>query len=122
MTVVVAPGTRLRREIWSSLVTVLRSYTALHAEIAIRVRTIGGLDIALLESKHAEVELNFRATRGSGMWHLKKSGVKESGSFVIQEDGALNWSGKPMELDMAAMDLVERLIAQEHRAEGEQAE
>jgi hypothetical protein len=121
MTVNAAPETRLREEVWISLVAVLRSYAAVHPAIEIRVRTIGGLDIALLETRHADLEVDFRPASGSGMWHLKKSGVKESGRFEIQADGTLNLDGAPAELDMAAMDLVERLVSYGHGAEGERA-
>jgi hypothetical protein len=121
MTVNVAPETRIREEIWISLVAVLRSYAAVHPDIEVKVRTIGGLDIALLETQHADLEVDFRPARGTGMWHLKKAGVKESGRFEIQSDGTLNLDGTPTEIDMAAMDLVERLVCYEHGAEGEQA-
>jgi len=121
VTVYVTPETVLRGEIWTSLVTMLRSYASLHPGIGVKVRTMGGLDIAILETEHADLELNFRTGTGMGMWHLKKAGVKESGNFEIKQDGTLILGGKPVELDMAAMDLVERLVCSEPGAEGEQA-
>jgi hypothetical protein len=122
VTVYVTPETVLRGEIWTSLVAMLRSYAAVHPGVAVKVRTMGGLDIAILETEHADLELDFRPGRGVGMWHLKKTGVKESGNFEVQQDGTLILGGKPAELDMAAMDLVERLVSYEHGAEGGRAE
>ena len=122
MTVYVTPETVLRGEIWISLVAMLRSYAAVHPGVGVKVRTMGGLDIAILETEHADLELDFRPGRGIGMWHLKKAAVKESGNFEVQQDGTLILGGKPAELDMAAMDLVERLVSYEHGAEGGRAE
>ena len=122
MTVFVTPETVLRAEIWVSLVTMLRSYAAVHPGVGVKVRTMGGLDIAILETEHADLELDFRPGRGIGMWHLKKTGVKESGNFEVQPDGTLILGGKVTELDMAAMDLMERLVSNEQGAEGGQAE
>ena len=122
MTVYVTPETVLRGEIWTSLVAMLRSYAAVHPGVGVKVRTMGGLDIAILETEHADLELDFRPGRGMGMWHLKKAGVKESGNFEVQQDGTLILGGKAAELDMAAMDLVERLVSYEHGAEGGRAE
>ena len=121
MTVYITPEAVLRGEIWTSFVAMLRSYAAAHAGVSVKERAIGGLDIAILETEHADLELDFRAGRGSGMWHLKKTGVKESGTFEIQQDGTLLLGGKATELDMAAMDMVERLVSYEHGAEGGQA-
>ncbi len=121
MTVYVTPETVLRGEIWTSLVAMLRSYASVHPGLWVKERTMGGLDIAILETEHADLELDFRPGRGIGMWHLKKIGVKDSGTFEVQQDGTLILGGKPVELDMAAMDLVERLVSYEGGAEGDGA-
>ncbi len=126
----VGPEIRVRQEIWKSLLSVLRSYTALAQmndglKIAISSDAEASLDTVLLTGEHAEMVIRFRPEDGSGEWLLRERiGASSNRSaiqseFAMQMDGMLRMNGALLEPDMAAIELVAKLVAWERSMEGE---
>jgi sulfur transfer complex TusBCD TusB component (DsrH family) len=110
----------LREEVWLSLISVLRAYAAL-------ALLKDGVHIAVSASDPEEVILRSQRARlaialqsdGMGRCVIMAGGgvVKES-MFEIAEDGTLTRDGIAVELDLAAIEWVEMLVALERKAEG----
>jgi hypothetical protein len=125
----------LRWEIWKSLLTMLRSYSALaglNDGVAIKMDPPNGeqLDSVFFESRHVTLSLSFQPGTGNGTWtlrereakvargSLKKLGFPRLGTFVMVEDGSLFMKQEFVELDTLAIDLVAKVVAFEHAVEG----
>lgn len=135
MSVEVAAVVSLRWEIWKSLLTMVRSYSALaglNDGVAIKMDPPNGelLDSVSFESRHVRLSLSFQPGTGNGTWtlrereekvehgSLKKLGFPRLGTFVMVEDGSLFMNQEFVELDMLAIDLVKKVVAFEHAVEG----
>ena len=134
MSVEVAAVVSLRWEIWRSMLTMLRSYSALaglNDGVAIKIpEDAGKFDSVFCESRHATLSLSFQPGTGNGTWtlreregriehgSLKKLGFERLGTFVMVEDGSLFMKQEFVELDMVAIDLVQKLVTFEHAVEG----
>jgi hypothetical protein len=135
VSILVEPVNSLRREIWKSLISMLRSYSALaglNNDVAIKMRPANAdqSDAVFFESRHATLSLIFQPATGKGTWTLrereenverdtlKNMGIAREGSFVMGEDGSLFMKRELAELDMVAIDLVSKLVAIEHAVEG----
>jgi hypothetical protein len=104
---------RVRREVWQSLLSMLRVYayaTSLsHGEILV-IET--SPDRALLEHKGHTLVLGFDVRSGQGSCLLPGS-KKVEGGFEILADGRLRFAGIEKQLDEAALDWVEQLTGAE---------
>jgi len=131
----VAAVVSLRWEIWKSLLTMLRSYSALaglNDGVAIKVipEEAEQSDSVFFESRHATLSLSFQPASGNGTWtlrerdgkvergSLKKLGFQRLGTYVMVEDGSLFMNQEFVELDMLAIDLVQKVVKFEHAVEG----
>ena len=107
-------GVDVRREVWQSLLSMLRVYayaaSLSHGEIIV---TETGPYAASLEQKGHTLMLSFdlwSGKGGSGKEGCRQPGSKHlSGVFEILEDGSLRVSGLETQLDVAAIDWVEQL-------------
>ena len=102
-------GVDVRREVWQSLLSMLRVYayaaSLSHGEIIV---TETGPYAASLEHKGHTLMLSFDLSSGKG--GCRQPGSKQlSGAFEILEDGSLRVSGLETQLDVAAIDWVEQL-------------
>jgi hypothetical protein len=116
------------------MLTMLRSYSALaglNDGVAIKIpEDAEQFDSVFCESRHATLSLSFQPETGNGTWTLqereekvehgalKKHGFPQLGTFVMVEDGSLFMKQEFVELDMVAIDLVQKLVAFEHAVEG----
>jgi len=118
------------------MLTMLRSYSALaglNDGVAIKVipAEADHSDSVFFESRHATLSLSFQPATGNGTWTLrereggkvergalKKLGFPRLGTFVMVEDGSLFMKQEFVELDMASIDMVAKLVAFEHAVEG----
>jgi hypothetical protein len=107
-------GVDVRREVWQSLLSMLRVYayaaSLSHGEIIV---TETGPYAASLEHTGHTLMLSFDLSSGkggSGEGGCRQPGSKQlSGVFEILEDGSLRVSGLETQLDVAAIDWVEQL-------------
>lgn len=117
------------------MLAMLRSYSALaglNDGVAIKMdpEDAERFDSVFFESRHATLSLSFQPGSGNGTWTLreregkvergtlKKLGFERLGTFVMGEDGSLFMKQEFVELDMVAIDLVQKLVAIEHAVEG----
>jgi hypothetical protein len=131
----VAAVISLRWEIWKSMLSMLRSYSALaglNDGVAIKMHPAEAeqSDSVFFDSRHATLSLSFQPATGNGTWTLrereertergtlKKLGFPRLGTFVMVEDGSLFMKHEFVELDMASIELVSKLVAFEHAVEG----
>ncbi len=100
---------RVRREVWHSLLSMLRVYayaaSLSHGEILV-IETAPHR--ALLEHKGHTLVLAFDVRSGKGSCHQPGS-KKVPGGFEILADGRLRFAGIEKQLDEAAIDWVEQL-------------
>jgi hypothetical protein len=135
VSVEVSPVVSLRWEIWKSMLSMLRSYSALaglNDGVAIKIDPPNGeqFDSVFFESRHVILSLSFQPGTGHGTWtlrereekvergSLKKLGFTRLGTFVMVEDGSLFMNQEFVELDMLAIDLVKKVVSFEHAVEG----
>ena len=135
MSVEVAAVVSLRWEIWKSMLTMLRSYSALaglNDGVAIKVIPVEAEQSGSVSfnSRNATLSLSFQPETGNGTWTLrereekvehgtlKKHGFPQLGTFLMVEDGSLFMKQEFVELDMMSIDLVAKLVAFEHAVEG----
>ena len=88
----------LYRELWVSLASLLRSYTAARGLNGDRQATVE-LSEALITVRHAEKWLELRRTEAHVTW-LRENGT--SGELELTESGTLRSGSKEEEMDMAA--------------------
>lgn len=123
MSVATPSESGLREEVWLSLVSVLRSYAALALVkdgIGITVSAAGPCE-AILSSERAQFTIALEPDgRGRAVIATENRVTSES-SFEIEEDGTLTRDGVTTELDLAAIEWVEMLVALERKAESGKA-
>jgi len=135
VSVEVAAVVSLRWEIWKSLLSMLRSYSALaglNDGVAIKMIPAEAeqCDSVAFESRHATLSISFQPDTGNGKWtlreregkvergSLKKQGFARLGTYVMVEDGSLFMKQEFVELDVLAIDLVAKVVKYEHAVEG----
>ena len=99
----------VRRQIWESLVGMLRVYAhaaGLHGKPCV---VTGGADVALVNCAGCTLAITFSADNGEATWRLTHDDCEESGEFRIDEHGALIFPVGPKELDTAALDWIEQI-------------
>jgi hypothetical protein len=99
-----------RREIWESLVSMLRVYAS--------AASLSGRDYQVTSSsdqawvKHEGHTLNVCFRGETSTWSMGQT----HGDFAVQEDGTLMFPSGPKELDQAAIEWLEQLGAANLRA------
>jgi hypothetical protein len=101
---------QVRRQVWESLVSMLRVYA--HAaslnDVAEYVVTSSSEDATV---QHLESTLGVRLdpTTGEGHWRITRPECEVWGKFRIEEDGNLVFPVGPKPLDQASIDWLEQL-------------
>jgi hypothetical protein len=106
------PGSSLvRREVWRSLVSMLRVYAhAASLNYGEHAVSETGADVVTLAHQEATLEINFHPASGMAAWILRHQGRAEtSGLFTMSDAGAIEFDGKEKELDRAAIEWIEEL-------------
>ncbi len=108
----------VRRQVWESLLTMLKVYAEAASLRGARYEVKSGPNGACVEHQGDQLALTFSASSGSGTWHING---KERGSFEIKEDGTLQFPEGPKELDVASIDWIEQLSSRPSRLAVEHA-
>lgn len=100
----------VRREIWRSLLSMVRVYAGLEGlrrqESAEFIEPV--LDSATVELRGVRLELFLDIESGWGEWRV----AAEAGEFAISDSGLLHVERQQKELDIAAMEWLEKLSSQ----------
>jgi hypothetical protein len=101
----------VRREVWRSLVSMLRVYAhAASLNYGEHVVTETGSDVVVLAHLDASLEINFHPDSETAAWVLRQPGSAETaGLFTLSHAGAIEFDGKEMELDQAAIEWIHQL-------------
>ena len=99
-----------RREIWESLVSMLRVYASAASLGGREYQVTSGTDQAWVKHQDHLLSVCFRGEKGT--WSLGQT----RGEFAIEEDGTLTFPGGPKALDEAAIDWMQQLGAANLRA------
>lgn len=106
-----ASPVEVRRQIWESLVSMLRVYA--HAA-SLNGNTYGvasNTKTAWLTSMDCVLEISYSAEDGAASWQLSQPPREVRGEeFRIEADGTLAFPGGLKELDLAAIEWVEQLV------------
>jgi hypothetical protein len=101
---------QVRRQIWESLVTMLRVYA--HAaslnEAAEYVVTSSSED-ATVQHLESILSVHFDPNTGDGHWRITRPACESVGKFHIEEDGNLAFPVGPKALDQASIEWLEQL-------------
>jgi hypothetical protein len=102
--------TRVRRQIWESLVSMVRVY-AHAASLNGKEFVVTDLsDTASVKCHDSVLGLSFDPETGEATWRVTQPELETWGEFRIEEDGTLNFPAGPKPLDAAAIDWVEHLV------------
>lgn len=101
----------VRREVWHSLVSMLRVYSYAagldHGPIRVTDTSGGGV---IVRSNEGELELHFDEQSGEARWERRGGeGQQVRGTFTLLADGRLDFDGEEKQLDSAAIEWVEDL-------------
>ena len=111
-------GVQVRRQVWDSLISMLRVYAhaaSLNAGDEYLVAVTSGE----ASVKHRDSSLNLRLSpeTGEGCWRIIQPEREEFGEFRIEADGTLNFPAGSKPLDAAAIEWIEHLgHAESHRS------
>jgi hypothetical protein len=102
-------ATQVRTELWSSFVSLLRSYAAAATMDGKEYVVEGGSDQAAVGYLDRAYRFRFRAATGDGIWRSVQSGSESWGAFHLKQDGTLAFLDGTKSLDIAAIDFIESL-------------
>ncbi len=100
----IRPG-QLYTELWASLATMLRSYTALHGLKQERQAAVEA-DSEFITVRHGEKQLVLKREGTKAVWR----GNDAAGDFEIRPDGSLDFPEGPVEMDMKAEEWARELM------------
>lgn len=97
----------VRKEIWRSLISMLRVYASLEGLGRGEAATVeeSGMNVVVVEQGGRRLTLSMEAGSGLGRWMLPLS----AGEFTISETGSLEVDHTPRELDAAAIEWLDKL-------------
>jgi len=113
LSVAADPEIRARREIWGSLVSLLKVYShaaSLNGEPHLVAEVAP--DAVVVIAGWGELGLTFNPEQGTGSWRYEYPGERLSngwGGWQMLSDGRLDVEGKVMEIDEAVIDWIARL-------------
>lgn len=106
-----ASPVEVRRQIWESLVSMLRVYAHAASLNGIVYTVTSSSDAAWLRCGGWELEISYSAEDGAASWQLSQPPREVRGEeFRIEADGTLAFPGGLKELDLAAIEWVEKLV------------
>ncbi len=106
----VAYPTQVRRQVWESLVSMLRVYAHAASLNGKEYGVTGSEEGAEVKCQDSTLNLHFNSVTGEAGWRITQPEREEWGVFRIEEDGTLNFPAGPKPLDTAAIDWIELLV------------
>jgi hypothetical protein len=101
----------VRREIWESLVSMVRVY-AHAASLGTKTYAVTtGSSVIWVKCESCVLEIGCSFDSGEGRWNLSQPRTEEqAGRIVIEADGRLVLPDGPKELDEAAIDWIRQIV------------
>jgi hypothetical protein len=100
---------QVRRQVWESLVSMLRVY-AYAADLEGKDYVVTGTaEGALVDYQGSQLKLHFDPVTGEANWRITKAEQEEWGEFHIEGDGSLIFPAGMKPLDTAAIEWLEHL-------------
>jgi hypothetical protein len=106
----VAYPAQVRRQVWESLVSMLRVYAHAASLNGKEYAVTGSTEAAEVRSEESVLNLHFEPETGEAGWRVTQPKREEWGVFRIEEDGTLNFPAGPKPLDTAAIEWIEQLV------------
>jgi hypothetical protein len=106
----VAYPAQVRRQVWESLVSMLRVYAHGASLNGKEFIVTGSPETAEVKHQDSRLDLHFDPATGEAGWRITLPEREEWGVFRIEEDGTLNFPAGPKPLDTAAIDWIEQLV------------
>jgi hypothetical protein len=101
---------QVRRQIWESLVSMLRVYAHAASLNGKEYVVTGSEEAAEVKYQDSVLNLDFDSATGEAGWRITQPEREEWGVFRIEEDGTLNFPAGAKPLDTAAIDWIELLV------------
>jgi hypothetical protein len=106
----IAYPAQVRRQVWESLVSMLRVYAHAASLNGKEYVVTGSATAAEVKQDDSLLSLHIDPATGEAGWRITQSEREEWGAFCIEEDGTLNFPAGPKPLDTAAIDWIEQMI------------
>jgi hypothetical protein len=101
---------QVRRQVWESLVSMLRVYAHAASLNGREYVVTGSAEGAEVKYQNSRLNLHFDSATGEAGWCITQPEREEWGVFCIEEDGTLKFPAGPKPLDTAAIDWIEQLV------------
>jgi hypothetical protein len=101
---------QVRRQVWESLVSMLRVYAHAASLNGREYAVTSGPEEASVKHGECNLRLSFHPETGEGVWRIRHPEREELGEFRIEEDGTLTLPAGPKPLDAAAIEWMELLV------------
>jgi hypothetical protein len=113
-----ATDAQARGELWSSLISLLRSYAVTHTVNNAPIRWEADEQEILLRAAGSWMYLNFDAGTGNGRWIMHPDGESRTERpFYLELDGSLRIDSAEAEpMDLAAIEIVGEFAGKAQRA------
>jgi hypothetical protein len=99
----------VRRQIWESLVSMLRVYAHAAGLNQDAYGVASNAEAAWVTYAESTLHIQYSPKTGDAHWSLEKSGHDAKGDFQIDENGQVVFPEGRKELDQAAIDWVQQL-------------
>jgi hypothetical protein len=101
---------QVRRQVWDSLVSMVRVYAhAAGLNAGDEYLVTGGSEEASVKHRESVLKLRFSSETGEGCWCITQPEREEWGEFRIEADGTLHFPAGSKPLDAAAIEWIEHL-------------
>jgi hypothetical protein len=100
----------VRRQIWESLVTMLRVYAHAASLSGKEYVVTTVFDQAWVKHENCSLRICLHPESGNASWRVTQPELETRGEFRIDEDGALIFPDGAKPLDTAAIDWMEQLV------------
>jgi hypothetical protein len=101
---------QVRRQVWESLVSMLRVYAhAASLNAGDEYLVTNTSEEASVKHRDSALNVRFSPETGEGCWRIVQPEREEWGKFRIEADGTLNFPAGSKPLDAAAIEWIEHL-------------